>query len=490
MMIKKIFAVLLFVSVHAAHAGLKPNVVVIFTDDWGYGDLGAFGALDDIKTPNLDRLAKEGVLFSDGYVTAPQCGPSRAGLLTGRHQQRFGFDSITSGPLPLEETTIADRLKKAGYATGMVGKWHQEPNWTNVQWARKLHPELVKDGKVPKIPWEINLRYFPEARGFDHFYCGEWHRYWHNYELGSGAPLLSPVWTDSKEFRVDVQTKAGLAFIHDNADRPFFLYLAYFAPHVPLESPEKYLKRFPGEMPERRRTALAMMSAVDDGVGRIMDLLEEKGLRKNTLVFFTSDNGAPLGAQQGIPMDDVLPVGKAGPAWDGSRNDPLCGEKGMLTEGGVRVPFIASWPGQLPQGKVSNMPVSTLDIAVTANALAGLPHDPLFDGVDLMPFLAGEAAAPQRDLYWKFWNQAAIRSGDWKLIQSGPSISMLFNLRTDKEETRNLIAQHPEVAQKLKGKLGEWALQMQPSVFPPGKMNGQEVGWYQYFFNKQEGIKR
>ncbi len=482
----RIVTVLLLGVSLTTRAAKKPNMVVIVADDWGYGDLGALGNRDDVETPNLDRLAKEGVLCTEGYVTAPQCGPSRAGLLTGRHQQRFGFDSITCGPLPLGEITIADRLRKEGYATGMVGKWHMEPNWTNVQWARKLHPELVVGNKVPKIPWEIQLRYFPAARGFDEYYFGEWHRYWHNYELESGDPLSSPVWTDLQEFRVDVQTRAGLAFLRKNAEHPFFLYLGYFAPHVPLESPEKYLKRFPGEMPERRRTALAMMSAVDDGVGKIMDLLEEQGLRDNTLVFFISDNGAPLGAQQEQQMADILPVGKAGPAWDGSRNDPLTGEKGMLMEGGIRVPYLVSWPAVLPRGSTCDQPVSSLDIAATCMAAVGKAVPPGMDGIDLVPLLTGKGSG-DRTLYWRFWNQAAIRQGKWKYFTMGDGQEYLVDLDTDIVERHNLMTQYPEKAQELRVRLSNWTDELQPAGLPEKQPNGQEVNWYEFYLKNRGG---
>jgi arylsulfatase A-like enzyme len=465
----------------------RPNIIVILTDDWGYGDLGANGALADVLTPNLDRLAKSGVLFTDGYCTAPQCSPSRAGLMTGRYQQRFGFDSIIDGPLPLEEVTIAERLKAAGYATGMVGKWHLEPNPVTVRWANDKHPELERfaNGQV-KIPEEIIRQYMPGKQGFSDFYTGEMLRYWANYSLDGRDlyPLGEPV--NHSQFRVLTQTSAALAFLERNKKSPFFLYVGYFSPHVPLEAPEEFAKRFPGKMPERRRAGLALMSAVDDGVGQMVAWLEKEGLRENTLIVFSSDNGAPLGAMQGDPMQDVLPVGKAGPAWDGSRNDPLRGEKGMLSEGGIRIPLIAAWPKVFPPGQIYSHPINLLDITVTANAAAGLPDDPIFDGVNLIPYLTGEkTGAPQRDLFWKFWNQAAVRSGDWKFIQIGRDISLLFNLKNDKEENNNVIGQYPEVAAELKRKLEKWAADVQPAGLPRGGLNEQEQKFYKYWFNKE-----
>jgi arylsulfatase A-like enzyme len=474
---------LLTAVICAAVTPERPNIIIVFTDDWGYGDLGVHGTLNDVATPHLDNLSRQGILFTDGYITAPQCSPSRAGLLTGRYQQRFGFDTIPDGPLPREETTLADRLRAAGYVTGMVGKWHLEPNPTCLKWARQNCPEAIENGRV-HVDQEVVLPYYPQSRGFDEFFCGAMSPYWSNFDLDGRDLKAEGERVADPRFRVDVQTEAGLAFVRRQADKPFFLYLAYFAPHVPLEAPKKYLDRFPGEMPERRRTGLAMMSAVDDGVGRIMRLLQEKGISQDTLLVFTCDNGAPLGAQQGEPMADILPVGKRGPAWDGSRNDPLTGEKGMLAEGGIRVPMIWSWPARLPTGAVCREPMISLDITASALAAAGLPSDPAMDGVNLLPRLAGETERPpDRDLFWRFWNQAAVRSGDWKFICAGAEREMLFNLREDKEEKRNLIGQYPDVASKLKRKLEKWTNQLKPAGLPIWPLNGQEQGWYRYYFS-------
>ncbi len=465
----------------------RPNFIIIFTDDQGYADLGAHGIRDDVRTPNLDRLAREGAVFTDGYITAPQCSPSRAGLLTGRYQQRFGYDSITEGPLPLEEKTIANRLDAAGYITGMAGKWHLEPNVVTVAWALKNDPAL-QTGNPERVtmPRALQQPYGPGERGFQDFYWGELQKYLRNYDLEGRS--LAPEGEDhtTKDDRVEEQTNAALAFLRRQDDaKPFFLYLAYYAPHVPLVATDEYLARFPGDMPERRRTGLAMIAAVDDGVGRILDLLEEKKMRDNTLVFFVSDNGAPLGAQQGKPMDDVLPVDKPGPAWDGSRNDPLNGEKGMLAEGGIRVPFLASWPGRIEAGTVWKKPVIALDIAATMNAAAGLPPDAALDGVDLLPLLAaGEEKAPSRDLYWRFWNQAAVRSGDWKFLRAGGDRKMLFDLAGDRGEQKNVIADHPDIASELEAKLAAWAGKMSPPGLPEGPLNGQEQRWYGYYFGQ------
>jgi arylsulfatase A-like enzyme len=308
------------------------------------------------------------------------------------------------------------------------------------------------------------------------------HQYFATFDLD--GHMLDPQGTMIQQsgYRLDTQTAAALAFLKRHHDQPFFLYLAYFGPHVPLEATEKYLARFPGKMPQRRRYALAMLSAIDDGVGRLTAALKQYGISDNTLIFFSSDNGAPLGAHQGQPMADVLPVGKPGPAWDGSRNNPWLGEKGMLTEGGMRVPLVMCWPGRLPAGKVYDQPVSTLDIAATAVALAGLLQDKHLDGVNLIPYLTGEDKRPPHEaLYWRFWNQAAVRCGRWKYIQAGNAAKYLFDVTSDEHERHNLIAKHPDIARDLAAKLSDWTTQLIPPGDPDRLLNDQEERWYSYY---------
>jgi arylsulfatase A-like enzyme len=464
----------------------RPNIILVFTDDWGYGDLGVFKNLSDVKTPHLDKLSQRGVLFTDAYITAPQCSPSRAGLLTGRYQQRFGFDTIPDCPLPLNQLTLADRLRKEGYVAGMVGKWHLEPNSLSLKWARENQPDGIRGRRVT-VRRDLTLPYLPQARGFDEFFMGQRNRYWCNFDLAGSDLNRGGEFVDEDRFRVDVQTDAGLAFIRRNKARPFFLYLAYYAPHVPLEAPERYLGRFPGEMPERRRTGLAMINAVDEGVGRIMKLLQDEGIADNTLIMFTSDNGAPLGAHAGKVMADILPVDKPGPAWDGSRNDPLTGEKGMLAEGGIRVPMIWSWPSRLPRGTIVSDPVISLDMTASALAAAGVSDRSALDGVDLVPILSGrQVKPPERNLYWRFWNQAAIRSGDWKYIVTGSGRELLFNLRDDKEEQHDLLTQQRERAVAMRAQLSQWTDQLRPPGLPSAPPNGQETRWYAHYFEASD----
>ena len=461
----------------------KPNIIVILTDDQGDADLSCQRQVPDIKTPNLDFLAGQGVRLTAGYVTAPQCSPSRAGLITGRYQQKFGLDNIADDPMPLEEQTIPERLKKAGYVSGQVGKWHLEPNATSVKWARKNLPGLTpsKNGRV-EIPGQYYKMYSSLAQGFDECFQGEDHSYFATFDCDGNT--LDPHGTIVKQsgYRLETQTAAALAFLKRHHDQPFFLYLAYYGPHVPLEAPEKYLSRFPGEMPERRRHALAMLSAIDDGVGQITAALKQYNIDNNTLLFFTSDNGAPLAAARGKPKADLLPVNKSSADWDGSLNDPWIGEKGMLTEGGIRVPFIMCWPGRLPAGKIYDQPVSTLDIAATAVALAGLPADERLDGVNLIPHLNGEVSQPPHAaLYWRFWDQAAVRNGKWKYIHAGNEANYLFDVTSDEHEKHNLIIGHPEIARDLAAKLSDWTSRLAPPGDPDHLLNDEEKRWYRHY---------
>ncbi len=430
----------------------KPNIIIIYTDDHGYADLSCQGVFDDVKTPHTDRLAADGVRFTAGYCSAPQCRPSRAGLLTGRYQNRFGLEQNGDAGLPWSERTIAERLADAGYATGMCGKWHldgsagsngERPDGAMGQ--RLLNKQGQYRGDRLQNPG------YADGHGFQQYLCGSMRSYVATHDA-AGKDLGGKTIHIDERFRIDVQAEWASNFIkrHAGGDRPFFLYVPFFAPHVPLESPDKYLDRFPGEMPRRRRLALAMLSAVDDGVGLICRALEEKDAAQNTLVFYISDNGAPLKIHK-------IDAPGGGPGWDGSLNDPWIGEKGMLTEGGIRVPFIARWPDRLPAGKVFERPAIALDATATALVAAGLKLDETIDGVDLVPLLTGKQTGDPHDaLYWRWVGQAAIREGDWKYLQ-GDRRAYLFDLGSDRHERQNLIAQHPDTAARLRKKLDDWS---------------------------------
>jgi uncharacterized sulfatase len=417
----------------------KPNVLVIYSDDHGWADLGAHGVDKHIRTPHLDQLAKDGVRFTRGYVSAPQCMPSRCGVMTGRYQQRFGVEDNNKGPLPLSELTIAERLKPAGYVSGFVGKSHLD----------------IGGGKGESKASRVLLDHLPQHQGFEEFFRGELRQFYASHDLQGNRFADAPRLVTDNRFRVVVQTEAALSFLDRraaNPEQPWFLYLAWYAPHVPLESPEPWFSKTSEQLPLKRRQALAMVAAMDDGLGQIREKLRTMGVDKNTLIFFIADNGAPLGG-----------------AWNGSLNLPMVGQKGMLSEGGIRVPFIGAWPSRWPAGATYEHPVISLDVAATATAAAGLPHDAKLDGVDLTPFVTGEnSAAPHDALYWRWGSQAAILEMPYKLIALGDRERLLFNLtEPDGEGMRhNLIGQRPEIAARLEKKLRAWAAGLVPPGLP------------------------
>jgi arylsulfatase A-like enzyme len=448
----------LLVAVLAPFAALaatpaKPNIILIYSDDHGFADLGAQGVDQDIRTPHLDALARDGVRFPRGYVTAPQCVPSRAGVITGRYQQRFGVDENGKGPLSLAELTIAERLKPAGYVSAQVGKWHLEP------------PPRSED----QAPAEDARAFLPGAQGFDEYFCGPMNSFMASHDLkGNPLPNAPQRQTDAR-FRCVWQADAAVSFIERHARDPFFLYLAFYTPHVPLESPEPWFAKTPAHLPLQRRQALAMIAAMDDGIGRVRSTLRARGLEQNTLIFFIGDNGAPL-----------RPA-----AWNGSLNLPLTGEKGMLTDGGVRTPFVAAWPGKIPAGKVYAPMVSALDVAATAVALAGLPPDASLDGVNLVPFLTGEkTGAPHDLLFWRWRSQAAVLDGRWKLVLLGPQQRYLFDTTLPDGETRNLLAQEPAIAEQLHTRLKAWDATLKTPGLP-GETHPQDQNFFDTHVEKK-----
>jgi len=407
----------------------KPNIIIFLADDLGYADLGCQGC-KDIPTPNIDSLAQNGVRFTDGYATHPVCAPSRAALMTGMYQHRFGFEH-NPGPerfaapnfgLPRSVPTLAEKLKAAGYTTGMIGKWHLG----------------FKEGLRP---WE---------RGFDYFFgflSGA--RSYYPDNPREQDPLLCngrPV-TDEKEYLTDAFAREAVAFIERSKDQPWFLYLAFNAVHMPLEATEKYTERYPN-LTGTRRTYAGMLSAMDDAVGRVLAKVRELNQEENTLIFFYSDNGGPT------PQTT-------------SRNDPLRGYKGQVFEGGIRVPFLMQWKGIVPAGKVYEKPVMAFDIHVTALAAAKVtvPADKPLDGVNLIPFVSGQqTGAPHEVLFWRAGLQHAARMGDWKLVhtpQTGQD--MLFHLTEDIGEQHDLAAEKPDKLRELQTAYQGWDQQMMPA---------------------------
>ncbi|MDI1315006.1 sulfatase-like hydrolase/transferase [Prosthecobacter sp.] len=428
----------------SANATDKPNIIVIYTDDHGFADLGIHGVEPDVKTPHLDALARSGVIAKHGYSSAPQCVPSRGGLITGKFQGRFNLDSNNS---TLEgfnkEITIATRLQRSGYVTAQFGKWHLGP--------------------MAEIP----------THGFTHSFAQHGQqKFTANITVeGKDQPMneMRP-----EMYHIDGCAKAASSIIERYKEQPFFLYIAFRAPHTPLDAPQSYKDRFPGAMPERRRAALGMLAAVDDGVGLITSTLKNNGLSEKTLLFFIGDNGAPLK----IHKTDSPLNGDAG-GWDGSLNTPLNGEKGMLSEGGMHVPFLIAWPGTIPAGQSYEHPVSALDVAASAAAVADLSVKPGdLDGVNLVPYLKGSLSTPPHEaLMWRWMAQSAIREGNWKLLRGGER-EYLYDLDTDLEEKHNLASQHPDVAARLRTKLTAWCAELNPPGLALGPM---APVWNEYF---------
>jgi arylsulfatase A-like enzyme len=451
----------------------RPNIIVIYTDDHGYADLGIQGQDANIAglTPNIDRLGSEGVRFTSGYVTAPQCVPSRAGILSGRYQQRFGVDQNGYGPMRQNVVTIAERLRKAGYRTGMTGKWHLEPNTSDTEWmAQNGYPDFAS------VPTSVRRSFLPDQQGFEDFAEGYTTSYWRNFQRNAadGTPLGSQ--NNESGHRIDIQSDFAVSFIQRNYNRPFMFYLSYYGPHVPLDWVTRYNNSsfFPA-LPEKRRIALSMIKAMDDGVQRILSELAARGIDNKTIIWFIGDNGAPLG------FAEIGNIGAtdAAVAWDGSLNTPWTGEKGMLAEGGIRVPFLMRWPGTVPP-QVYDKAVISLDVAATANALAGLPATTELDGVNLIPHLTGSNLAPPHErLFWRFWNQCAVREGRWKYLKpSANTPPMLFDMESAEHELKNRIGQFPDIAADLDAKVEAW----KQGLYRPGNLgttlNSQERPWY------------
>lgn len=427
-------------------AAQRPNLIVILTDDQGYADVG-FNGCEDIPTPHIDRIAHEGVRFTNGYVTYPVCSPSRAGMITGRYQGRFGYRrNPTLNPfdenagLPLEEENMAEILKKVDYHTGYIGKWHL--------------------GTHPKFR--------PNVRGFDEFYgfVAGGHRYfpedlvyqtiedvdrrggWYNTKL-----LRNEQRVETDEYLTDELSNEAVDFIVKNHEKPFFLFLSYNAPHTPMQASQKYLDRFQHIDDRLRRVYAAMVSAVDDGVGRVLDTLDDLELNENTLVFFLSDNG--------------------GASNNGSRNTPLRANKGTIYEGGMRVPFAFRWTGAVPSGIDYHHPVTSMDMLGTMVGLTGveIAQDRPLDGVNLMPFLLGKKSGPPHDvLFWQMFDKdhAVIRSGNDKYIDLNKENKVeLYDFSNDKEEQNDLAQQQAEKAKRLQRQLDAWTKQLEPARFDP-----------------------
>ncbi|MDW8851703.1 sulfatase-like hydrolase/transferase [Flavobacterium sp. MMLR14_040] len=473
----------------------KPNIIILLADDLGKYDISLYGG-KATPTPQIDSLAASGVTFTDGYVSSSICSPSRAGLLTGRYQERFGHEyqpgdrypknnleyyafkylintnswrlnqkieypneaSIATQGLPQSEITFADLAKKQGYATAIIGKWHLGHN----------------------------KGFFPLNRGFDYHYgfyqafslytpeddnpdiINHHHKdftdktIWGNGRVGIGQIRRDTTIIKNKAYLTETFADEAEAFIDKNKTKPFLLYVPFNAPHTPFQVRKKYYDRFPNVKDENKRVYFAMISALDDAIGRIVAKVKKEGLEENTLIIFASDNG---GADYTFA----------------TTNAPLKGGKFSHFEGGINVPFALSWKGKIKPHTVYKTPVSSLDIFSTIAAVthSGLPKDRVYDGVDLISTVNNNTEA-HKNLYWRSGDAKAIRSGDWKLIISGKTHEeWLYNLANDKSETTDLAQKNPAKVKELHAALQNWEKGLVKPLWP-------NLTYYEFDFGKQK----
>jgi len=425
--------VLFFVAIGPlAWGDHRPNVLVIVADDLGYADLGFQGA-KDIQTPNLDSLAATSVRCTSGYVSHPFCSPTRAGLLTGRYQHRFGHENNpphapedAKAGLPVDQITIAQVMKEAGYKTGLVGKWHLG-----------AHPS-----------------FHPNRRGFDEFFgfIGGGHLY-DPLDAKGGAEYKVPLEFNGEDrpfdrYLTDILGREASAFVDRHAAKPepWMLFLTFNAPHTPLSAPKELIEKYKNIADENRRMYAAMIDSMDSAIGGVVETLAKTGERENTLVFFMSDNGGAHLAFRGMS--------------NFANNKPLRGAKGDVLEGGIRVPFLVSWPRLLKPG-VYDRPVIALDVFATVAAAGG--------SVNLMPYLRGYSAGdPHSSLFWRSGGPGgkyAVRQGDWKLVRETGKEDALYALDQDVGETKSLAASEPAKLSELKSLLADWEKETIPPVF-------------------------
>jgi arylsulfatase A-like enzyme len=445
---------LLFLLTSGSILCARPNIVLLVADDLGFAELGCQGNTD-IPTPHIDSIARDGVRFTDAYVTAPFCSASRAGFMTGRYQARFGYEFNPTGAhnedpdagLPVTERTLGDQLGAAGYTTALIGKWH-------LGGTAKYHPQrrgfdtfygFLHEGHYFAPPPYRGVTTMLRRRTLPNGMSkGRWiskdgstiytaHMGNNEPDYDANNPILrsgQPV--EETQYLTDALTREAVNFIDDHKDRPFFLYLSYNAVHSPLQGADRYMETFAHIEDIHRRIFAAMLANLDDSVGAVLKKIKDSGLQDNTLIVFFSDNGGPTRELT-------------------SSNAPLRGEKGQVYEGGLRVPFLMRWPGVIPATSVYSNPVSTLDLFPTACAAAGTkPQKKKYDGTNLLPFLTGKLdEAPHRHLFWRIGDRHALRKGDWKILRQRSKSWSLYNLKEDIGETSDLAVTMPSRAEEL-----------------------------------------
>jgi len=435
----------------------RPNFIVFYLDDLGYGDLGCYGS-DAIRTPHIDALAAGGIRFTNWYSNSPVCSPSRAALLTGRYPMRAGVPHILGGRrgtpgLPPTERTLASYLGDLGYRTAIVGKWHLG----------------------------VSRETSPLVHGFDEFFgfragCVDYFSHIFYWQQVDGVNPVHDLWDGEREvwrngrYLTELITERAIEYLgrqvarHAGGDPPFFLYVPYNAPHYPMHAPTEYVDRYRGLAPDRRIMA-AMVGAVDDGVGAIMEALRRHGLDEDTLVFFSADNGPSTESRNWLDgTEDFYYGGSAG---------IFRGHKGSLFEGGIREPAILSWPGTIPGGRTSDETCATFDILPTFLDLAGgeRPRDRIIDGASLAPHVLHGAPGPHETLFWEYGKQLAVRRGRWKLVLDGKldfaraqaDPVHLSDLAVDPGERANLAAQERGLADELARAAREWYAGLVPA---------------------------
>ena len=465
---------LLFFAVTMNATERLPNIVLLLADDLGYGELGCQGN-QEIPTPHIDSIAKNGARFTQGYVTAAFCSASRAGLLTGRYQTRFGYEFNPTGRhnedpeagLPLSEKTLADVLVDAGYITGIFGKWHLggTANYNPIRRGFDEFYGFLHEGHYFVPPPYKGVTTWLRRKTLPGGGSGRWtssdqkliySTHMGNTEpdydadnpiLRAGQPVEEPV------YLTDAITRESISFIDRNADVPFFLYVPYNAVHSPLQGADAYMKKFNHIKDIQRRIFAAMLANMDDSVGAILEKLRSKNLEENTVIFFLSDNGGPTRELT-------------------SSNSPLRDGKGTVYEGGLRVPFLMQWKGKIPKKQTYKNPVISLDLFATSISLAKAQLKRPLDGVNLIPYLTNQnQGVPHQTLYWRLGNRRAIRHGDWKLLSNPKNGEKqtweLYHLTDDISEQKDLSSRHTDKVDELQSKWNQLNSKMISPIWLP-----------------------